>query len=68
MYCFKCLLSIVCDYITESDKLSTQGRGFDIVNFGFETSMSALEKNKHIFNDKALILAPISLDDEGSLE
>jgi hypothetical protein len=41
---------------------------FDLVNFGFETSMKTLESTKEILNDKALILAPISYNEHGSME
>ena len=40
----------------------------DILNLGFESSLGVLSSKKQLLADDALILAPISDDEQGSLE
>lgn len=40
----------------------------DVVNFGFEVSLDLLEAKRHLLNEEALVLAPLSASPGGSLE
>ena len=42
------------------DFMEEEEKGVDLLNLGFEVSMQKLEERKHILNDNAVILAPIS--------
>jgi hypothetical protein len=55
----------VSDFLEQDSRNSTPA---DLVNFGFETSLDALQAKKRLFAPDALILAPISSDPQGSLE
>ncbi|TNV86822.1 hypothetical protein FGO68_gene3735 [Halteria grandinella] len=59
----------VNDYLESEQKLKFKTQGpIDIMNFGFETSLEALETKRNLLASDALILAPISKDELGSLE
>jgi hypothetical protein len=57
----------VNDLLDPSQRLRIPGKE-DVVNFGFEVSLDLLQDKRHLLNEEALVLAPLSSEPGGSLE